>query len=143
MYYTYQFQCLSTFAWPQPAPIYTTSTHGGNVKFVYCPKCKELRVKPWYALRAFCSRCRDDGREISVPRTFNTFILYALILGVFALVYMYTSSDNFVFLIGMIACLVMSFAIQAVEISRGERYARARIKATRSDAVGFKKKGWL
>jgi hypothetical protein len=140
---TNRFQCMSTFALPLPALIYTTSTHGDCVKFVYCPKCKELRVKPWYSFRAFCSRCRDDGREIPVPRTAYTFALYALILVVFALVYLYTNSDNFIFLISAIAGLVAAFIIQAVEISRGERFARAKIKATKSDAAGFKQKGWL
>lgn len=117
--------------------------HGGSVKFVYCPKCKELRVKPWYSVRAWCSRCREHGREIPVPRTALTYVLYALILVVFGMVYTYTRSDEVIFLLGSILGLVGAFIIQAVEISRGERIARAKIKATKSDAQKFRKKGWL
>jgi hypothetical protein len=111
------------------------------VKFVYCPKCKELRVKPWYGFRARCARCREDGREIATPRTALSFVLYAMILIVFLLVYMYTDSHNSIFLIGGIGALIASFAIQAVEISRGERYARARIRTTKADAAASRTKG--
>ncbi len=134
---------MSTFACFEPAPIYTSLAHGGIVKFVYCPKCKELRVKPWYSLRAWCSRCRDYGREIPVPRTAYTYVLYALILTIFVLIYTYTSSDETIFLLGSVAGLICAFIIQAFEISRGERIARAKIKATKSDVSGFRKKGWL
>ncbi len=113
------------------------------MKFVYCPKCKELRVKPWYAQRAWCSRCRENGREIPVPRTVYTYVLYALILAIFAMVYTYTSSDELIFLLGSVVGLITAFILQAIEISRGERIARAKIKATRSDATTFRKKGWL
>jgi len=134
---------MSTFACSEPASIYTSLVHGEGVKFVYCPKCKELRVRPWYSLRAWCSRCRESGREIPVPRTVYTYVLYALIFGTFALVYMYTDSDQMIFLLGGIVGLVGAFVIQAFEISRGERFARAKIKATKSDVPGFQKKGWL
>ena len=132
---------MSTFARRLPAPIYTTFANRDGVKFVYCPKCKELRVKPWYTMRARCARCRDDGREISTPRTVLSFVLYAMILVVFALVYMYTNTDNPIFLIGGIVSLVAAFVIQGIEIARGERYARAKIKTTKADAAALRAKG--
>lgn len=100
-----------------------------------------MRVKPWYSLRAWCSRCRDEGREIRVPKSILTYILYAMILVVFALVYMYTDSRSAVYLIGAIVGLVASFVIQAVELSRGEKQARARIKTTKADAAASRSKG--
>ncbi|HIH01271.1 TPA: hypothetical protein HA259_04220 [Thermoplasmata archaeon] len=111
------------------------------MKFVYCPRCKELRVKPWYTTRSRCARCRDEGREIVTPRTALTFVLYAMVMAVFALVYMYTSSDNSIFLIGGIVGLVIAFVVQAIEISKGERYARSKIKTTKADAAALKAKG--
>ena len=113
------------------------------MKFVYCPRCKELRVRPWYTWKAWCSRCRQNAREISVPRTHLTYVLYALIALVFALIYTYTRTDETLFLYAGIGGLVATFIVQGVEISRGERIARARIKATKSDAKSFRKKGWL
>jgi hypothetical protein len=132
---------MSSFASREPAFIYTTLTNGGSVKFIYCPRCKELRVKPWYSLRAWCSRCRDEGREIRVPKSILTYILYAMILVVFAFVYMYTDSRSAVHLIGAVVGLVASFVIQAVELSRGEKQARARIKTTKADAAASRSKG--
>lgn len=111
------------------------------VKFIYCPKCKELRVKPWYGMRPWCSRCREEGREIRVPRTTMTYVLYAMILVVFGLVYMYTSSGGIIYIIGGVVGLVAAFVIQAVELSRGERQARARIKTTKADAAALRAKG--
>ena len=111
------------------------------MKFVYCPRCKELRVKPWYTTRSRCARCRDEGRDIVTPRTTLTFVLYGMTLAVFALVYMYTSSDNFIFLLGGIVSLIIAFVIQAIEISRGERYARSKIKTTKADAATLRAKG--
>lgn len=134
---------MSTFAYSEPAVIYTSFPLRSDVKFVYCPKCKELRVKPWYSQRAWCSRCREGGREIPVPRTMYTYVLYALMLSTFALVYMYTESDSMIFLLGSIVGLIGAFVIQAFEISRGERIARAKIKTTKSDVPKFRKKGWL
>jgi hypothetical protein len=132
---------MSTFASPLPALIYTTFANRDSVKFVYCPRCKELRVKPWYTTRARCARCRDEGREIATPRTVLTVLLYAMILMVFALIYMYTNSDNSIYLIGGIGGLIAAFVVQAFEISRGEKYARARIRTTKADAAELRAKG--
>ncbi|UCE81009.1 MAG: hypothetical protein JSV94_00795 [Methanobacteriota archaeon] len=114
-----------------------------TVKFVYCHKCKELRVKPWYSMRPRCARCRYDGREIIVPRTNLSYTVYFLVLAVFVTIFIYTRTHDNIFLYGGIACLVACFAVQAIEISRGERIARSRIKATKSDIPTFRKKGWL
>ena len=113
------------------------------VKFVYCHRCKELRVKPWYSIRARCARCRRDSREIVVPRTTLTYVAYALVLLVFATVFTYSRTHNYIFLYGGVAGLIACFVVQAIEISRGEKIARSRIKATKSDAASFKDKGWL
>lgn len=113
------------------------------VKFVYCHKCKELRVKPWYSMRARCARCRYDAREISIPRTVLSYVMYAFVLAVFVTIFLYTRTDSSIYLYGGIAGLIGCFIVQALEITRGERIARSRIKATKSDAPAFRKKGWF
>ena len=75
-----------------------------------------------------------------VPRTFLSFVMYMLVLVIFVAVYMYTDTDEGIFLVSGIVGLVAAFVIQAIEISRGERYARAKIKVTRSDAARARKK---
>ena len=113
------------------------------MKFVYCAKCKELRVKPWYGIRPRCARCRYDAREIAVPRTTLSYIVYALVAVVFATIFTYSRTHNSLFLYGGIVGLVACFIAQAFEISRAEKIARSRIRATKSDAAAFRKKGWL
>ena len=113
------------------------------VKFVYCSKCKELRVKPWYGIRPRCARCRYEGREIAVPRTAFTYVVYALVIAVFVTIFIYSRTHNSIFLYGGIAGLVACFIVQAFDMSRGEKVARSRIRATKSDAAAFRRKGWL
>lgn len=113
------------------------------MKFVYCAKCKELRVKPWYGRWPRCSRCRQEAKEIVVPRTVLSYVVYALVAGVFVTVFLYTRTDDKIFLYGGVVGLVATFIVQAIELSRGERIARSRIRATKSDAAAFRKKGWL
>lgn len=112
------------------------------MKFVYCPKCKEMRVKPWYAIRPWCSRCRQDAKEIRVPRTVLSYVLILLIGEVFTTIFLYTRTDDSLLLYAGVAGLVATLIVQGVDMSRGERVARARIKATKSDAQSFRKKGW-
>ena len=100
-------------------------------------------MKPWYSIRARCARCRRDAREIPVPRTTLSYVSYVFVLLVFATVFTYSRTDNVIFLYAGVAGLIACFVVQAVEISRGEKIARSRIRPTKSDAVAFKEKGWL
>lgn len=78
-----------------------------------------------------------------MPRSPLTVASYALMIAIVALVYQYTRTDAAIFLYAGIAALVACFIAQALDLSRGERIARSRIKAARSDIEAFKKKGWL
>lgn len=78
-----------------------------------------------------------------MPRTSLSFVVYALILVTFVLVYLYTRTDNRLYVFGGVATLVACFIAQAYELSQGERVARSRIRSTKSDAEAFRKKGWL
>jgi len=104
------------------------------VKYLYCTKCKDLRVKPWYALRLYCTRCRADLRVIEVPRSWMTYAVYALTVLCLALVAVHLINDERSFLYAGALTLVIMMVIQFVDLGRGHRYARAKIKLTRSDA---------
>jgi uncharacterized protein (DUF983 family) len=113
------------------------------VKYLYCPRCKELRVKPWYSLRDRCARCRDDVRVINIPRTISTYAVYVLTAAAFAAVYTYTRLDDRFYLWVGLALVVAMMVIQFKDLSRGEKYARAKIRVTHSDQDLMKKKGWM
>ena len=112
------------------------------MKFVYCAKCKELRVKPWYARRVRCARCRGEGKEITVPKSGLSYLTYVMMVFVTAaaLINVNTGDDLYFYLaiVGVGALL----AIQFIDMSRGEKYARARIRPTTSDIDEFRKRGW-
>ena len=112
------------------------------MKYLYCPKCKELRVKPWYTLTDRCPRCRGSVRVIEVPRSFGTYAVYILTAAAFALVYLNTQQGNGVFLYVALGLVVIMMIIQFMELSRGEKYARTKIKVTHSDLDALRKKGW-
>jgi hypothetical protein len=113
-----------------------------SVKFLYCPKCKELRVKPWYSIRDSCTRCRGDVRVIEVPRTIWSYTVYGLTVVIFVAVYLNTRSDDSFYLYTAIILLISLAVIQLREVVRGERYARSKIKVTKSDLAKMRRKGW-
>jgi hypothetical protein len=112
------------------------------VKYLYCPKCKELRVKPWYSMTERCSRCLGDVRAIEIPRGPMTYLVYLLAVVAMTLAYLYTREDDDLFLYAAVAFTVAMGVVQFKELIRGERYARAKIKVTRSDVPAMRKKGW-
>jgi uncharacterized protein (DUF983 family) len=112
------------------------------VKYLYCPKCKELRVKPWYSIRDRCSRCLGDVKVIDVPRGPLTFVVYALAAVAIVLAYLYTRLDEDLYIYVAVAFTVAMGIVQFKELVRGERYARAKIRVTRSDLPAMRKKGW-
>ena len=112
------------------------------VKFLYCPECKELRVKSWYAVRDVCSRCRGQARAIVVPRSALTYFSYALYVLVPGLVGVHLLTDADMYLCLSVAGLVAMMIVSYADISKGEKFARAKIKVTSSDKSELRKKGW-
>ena len=113
-----------------------------DVKYLYCPKCKELRVKPWYSVTDRCSRCRGDVRVIEVPRTARSFAVYAMMGAALVFAYLHLQTDTAVYLYSAVAFIVITMVLQFQEVLGGERYARAKIKITHSDSDAMRKKGW-
>jgi len=112
------------------------------VKYLYCPKCKELRVKAWYERRNRCSRCLGDATAIRIPNSWLTYVVYGLyvIAPTLAAVYLTTDARLYIWLAlgGVILMIVFSFA----DMSRGAAYAKKRIKVTDGDLREFRKRGW-
>lgn len=111
------------------------------MKFLYCPQCKEVRVKPWYSIRGGCSRCRGYAKEIPIANTLMTYLIYACVASIFIMVYAYTSGGSSLLLYGSIAALIATFILQDRELARGRRIVMATIRPTKSDAKHFRKQG--
>ena len=103
------------------------------MKFLYCPRCKEVRVKSWYSIRDRCPRCFGDATAIKAPFTTYTLALYVFYVLVPALVGLYMLTDIQIYLYISIGALVIMFALAWVVVSQGESYARSKIKVTNSD----------
>jgi len=112
------------------------------VKYLYCPRCKELRVKAWYERRDRCSRCLRDATAIRIPNSWLTYVIYGLYVIAPALAAIYLTTDVRLYIwlafVGVILMMVISFA----DMSRGAAYAKKRIKVTDGDLHEFKKRGW-
>lgn len=113
--------------------IYISPALRPGVKFLYCPKCKELRVKSWYSIRDRCPRCFGDATPIKIPFTIYTLALYTFYVLVPVLVGLYVTTDIETYLYFSIATMVIMFAIAWIVIGQGEDYAWSKIKVTNSD----------
>jgi hypothetical protein len=129
----------STAAWSK---INTARSFLSAVKYLYCPKCKELRVKAWYARRNRCSRCLGDATAIKIPNSWLTYVTYGLyvIIPALAAINLTEKDRLYIWLAfgGLILMIVVSFA----DMSRGAAYARTKIKVTDGDLHEFRKRGW-
>lgn len=113
------------------------------MKFTYCPRCKELRTKPWYAIRDRCARCGGDVTLIPIPPGKLTYLMYGIMGLSLLMVYLGTSRDDRAFVYVALGCIVAMFIVQAKELARGERYSKSRIKPTESDFSELARRGWF
>jgi uncharacterized OB-fold protein len=112
------------------------------VKYLYCPRCKELRAKSWYQIRNKCQLCFADATAIQIPNTWMTYALYVLYVVTPGLVLVYVSNDEKPYLYAAVVLLVLMIVLSWLEVSRGLAYARTKIKVTSADVKDFKKRGW-
>lgn len=99
-------------------------------------------MKPWYARRVRCGRCRGEGTEITVPKSGLSYLIFVMMVLVTAAAIMDVRTGDDLYFYLAIVGVVALIAIQFIDISRGEKYARARIRPTSSDVDEFKKRGW-
>ena len=112
------------------------------MKFLYCPKCKELRVKPWYSFRNRCLRCYGEAVVMNIPNSWMTYVSYILYVVVPLLVVIYVSTDATMWIVGAVALLIVMAVSQYLDILRGEKIAKARIKVTVSDTSKLRGRNW-
>jgi hypothetical protein len=133
---------IPSFAQEGGSEIYMAHAFPSPVKYLYCPKCKELRVKSWYQVRNGCSRCFSDATAIKIPRNWMTYLSYVLYVVVPALIGANQITDSAKYLqlaiVGLVVMLIVSYA----DIVRGEKLAKTKIKVTGSNLDQFRKKGW-
>lgn len=112
------------------------------MKYLYCPICKQLHVKPWFAIRNRCQNCFSEATAIQIPAnwmTYFSYLLYALIPALIAIEIAY-DDRNYLYL--AVALLFLMMVISYMNIARGEKYARERIKITDTDVDAFKRRKW-
>lgn len=79
-----------------------------------------------------------------MPRTTESYVIYLLVVLVLALIYVYTNMGREpLFLWTGVGLFIALLVLQFRELSRGEAYARAKIKVTHSDLEKMRKKGWM
>lgn len=112
------------------------------MKYLYCPRCKELRVKAWYQRANFCSRCNGPATAIPIPNSWLTYLTYVLYVVVPALVAVYIITDIRLYIWIAVVGLAIMMVVSFVDISRGMAYAKKKIKVTDSNVDLFRRRGW-
>jgi hypothetical protein len=123
--------------------INTARLFHSTVKYLYCPRCKELRVKAWYERRNRCSRCLGDATAIRIPNSWLTYVTYGLYVVDPALVAVYLISHVRLYIWLSLAGVIIMFVVSFADVSRGAAYAKKKIKVTDGDLREFRKRGWI
>ena len=112
------------------------------MKFLYCKRCKDIRLKSWYAISNKCPICLSEATPIKIPNTWLTYILYALYVTAPALIVVYAMNDDKQYLWFALVLVIIMMAITWVELGRGREYARAKVKITQQNLGDFRRRGW-
>ena len=112
------------------------------MKFLYCPRCKDVKVKNWYQIKDKCMVCFSDATAIKIPNTWKTYLVYVLYVVTPAMILAYVWEDDRFYLYLAFVLVFIMMAITWVELGRGRAYARAKIKITDANIDQFRKRGW-
>lgn len=112
------------------------------MKFLYCSKCKELRVKPWYSFTDRCIGCLGNTTVIKVPNSWMTYVSYVLYVVIPVLVVFYVTTETVTWIYAAVFLLVVMMILQYMDVARGEKYARSKIRVTSADSGRFRSRGW-
>jgi len=123
--------------------IYTPRSFSPDVKFLYCPKCKEIRAKAWFQIRPRCSRCIGPATVIIVPNGPLTYLTYFLYFFVPGLVAVSLITDQRPYLWYALVGLAVMMIVAMIDLGRGQKVARSRVKVAGSDLHEFRRRGWL
>jgi len=112
------------------------------MKFLYCPKCKQLRVKPWYSLGNRCLGCFGEAIVIKVPNGWMTYLSYILYVVVPGMVVGYLTTKETVWIYAAVVLLSAMLVLQYLDLLRGEKFAKSRVRVTAADSSQFRRRGW-
>lgn len=112
------------------------------MKYLYCTRCRDIRLKSWYAMRDKCPVCLSDATPIRIPNTWLTYLLYALYVTSPALVLVYVWNHDRQYLYFALALVFVMMVISWLELGRGRDYARAKVKITHQNIDDFRRRGW-
>ena len=112
------------------------------MKYLYCPRCKDLRVKSWYQIKDKCQICFADATAIKIPSSWRTYVVYVLYILTPALVLVSVYNDDKAYLYAAVVLFVFMFILAWLELSRGLAYAKTKIKVTSANMKDFRKRGW-
>ncbi len=132
---------LSLYRGPTACDIYLWHIPS-DVKYLYCKRCKDIRLKSWYAISNKCPVCLSDATPIKVPNTWMTYLLYVLYVISPGLVVLYVVDNQKNYLYIALALVFAMMVISWIELGRGREYARAKVKITQQNLGDFRKRGW-
>ena len=112
------------------------------MKYLYCPRCKDLHVKGWYAISDRCSRCFGNATAIKIPNNWLMYLLYFLYAFTPALVVVYLAEHDKTYLYAAVVSLAIMMFVSYAALVRGEEYAKAKIRVASSNVDLFRKKRW-
>ena len=112
------------------------------MKFLYCVRCKDVRVKNWYQIKDKCQVCLSDATPIKIPNTWMTYMLYLMYILTPAVLLVYAMTDDRNLLYVAFVLVFIMMAIAWVELGRGRAYARAKVKITAQNVDDFRRRGW-
>lgn len=110
------------------------------MKYLYCPRCKQLHVKPWFAIRDRCQNCFGEATAIQVPSNWMTYTSYVLYVLIPALIVVYLTEHVKVYLYLAVSLLLVMMVVSFMDIGRGKKYAKERIRVANTDVDVFRRR---
>ena len=122
--------------------IYIPGAYPWPVKFLYCRRCKDIRLKSWYAISNRCPVCLSQATPIKIPNTWLTYLLYLMYVISPSILVIYVIQDDRTYLWIALVLVAAMMVVSWLELGRGREYARAKVKITHHSADDFRKRGW-
>jgi hypothetical protein len=122
--------------------IYISGAYPWTVKFLYCKRCKDIRLKSWYAISNRCPICLSNATPIKVPNIWLTYLMYLLYVLSPSILVIYVIEDDRTYLYVALFMVLVMMVISWLELGRGREYARAKVKITQQNLGDFRKRGW-
>jgi hypothetical protein len=103
------------------------------MKFLYCPGCKQVQPRPWYASKR-CTSCHGDAVVFKVKSSIIGYLatMTAIVSLILAGMYLYDydtfMGENIVY--AFLLFIILSFALMFVELGRAQKVAEEMVHDT-------------